>query len=571
MQKRTRFFVLFLSLVVFLILSIGLVSCGPDVPPSNNNNNDDEDEWYTEGFTKGTLEQANETDMITDLINSFANQVRNASTVKVNNLYPKYSLDMGLTIVLDNVPGRVAFQVNGDIENYQNRSLHLAVYKGEGNDEELFLQINVLPLNETQADLFIALKGPEGFTKITMKIFTSALDKIFPMTLGSTFDSSVNGIATVIGSYLAFDSEMKYEYKKTGTNYYTRHYNIVVDLKTTLARLIKNTEGVPGITELKSELEFFFSNILGVDASTESSINSSMPPMEVEIDFFTEKGIASSFAGSDSILSKLMLNVIVSEDINTVNTNPRFKGERLEAQIDWDKIIVRRNVLNENMPDREDLLIDDPLNHNPEAYIMYNHDGPLAIRLEGKYEGDFVEEEKELHIGFKYNYYQPDGSDDEFCFRVFDDDDDIIAIYYKNNYAQFIGFSEEPFSFPFSSAAFLLSGGGASEIGEEDLFFKIVTYLVGSVHLLDVDETTITIETQHLSAVLGISVESFSNALNQAYTDAEGTGSLSDILAENGIDLEDFLNERTFEIKISMDEEFIEIFDSIPDLEAMED
>jgi hypothetical protein len=42
-------------------------------------------------------------------------------------------------------------------------------------------------------------------------------------------------------------------------------------------------------------------------------------------------------------------------------------------------------------------------------------------------------------------------------------------------------------------------------------------------------------------------------------------------LAENGIDLEDFLNERTFEIKISMDEEFIEIFDSIPDLEAMED
>lgn len=568
-KKGTRFFVV---LVVFLILSMGLVSCGPDTPPTNNTNIDDEDEWYTEGFTKGTLEQADETDMVTDLINSFANQVRNASTVKVNKLYPQYSLDMGLKIVLDDVPGRVLFQVNGDIENYENRSLHLALYKGEGNNEELFLQVNVLPLNEEQADLFIALKGPEGFTKITMKIFSSGLDRIFPMTLGSAFDSSVSGIAAVIGSYLSFDSEMKYEYKKTATNYYTRHYNIVVDLKTTLARLIKNTEGVPGITEIKSDLDFFFSNILGIDTSTEDSINSTMPPIEIEFDFFTEKGILSSFAGSDSILSKLTLNVIVSEDIDTKNTNPRFKGERMEAEINWDKIVVRRNVLNDNMPDREDLLIYDPLDPNPEAYIMYNHDGPLAIRLEGKYEGDFVEEEEDVHIGFKYNFYQPDGSDDEFCFRVFDEgEEDIIAIYYKDNFAHFIGFSEEPFSFPFSSSSFLMSEGGASEIGEEDLFFKIVTYLVGSVHLLDLDETTITIETEHLSSVLGINVESFSDALNQAYTDAGGTGYLSDILEENGIDLEAFLNGRTFEIKISMDEEFIGIFDSIPDLEGLEE
>lgn len=554
-------FISFLAVVFIFLIGVG---CDPTNTPPVNNNDDNKDSWYTEGFTKANVD---ETDMLNDLFNSFSNQIKNASTIKVNQQSPQYSMDMGIRIKINNVPGRVEFKVNGDTENYVNRSLHLAIYKGEGSTENLFLQVNVLPINEEQSDLFISLKGPEGFTKITMKIFSEVLDNIFPMTLGSGFDTTMGSIGQVVGGALAFETEIKYEFKRAG-NYCTRHYNVVIDLKTTLERLVDLIPTFSEFQGLREDLAFFFANLLGIDSTNEDTIEATMPPMEIEIDFTTQKGTYLSFTGEDAIISNLSINCVVSEDTSTQATNTRFKGERQEIELLWDKIIVRRNVLNEAMPGREELLIYDPLNPNTEAYKMYNHDGPLAILLKGVYEGDYVDEPMSMHFGFKYNYYQPDGSDDEFCFRVFNDlDQDVLSLYYKDNIAYFHGVSETDFSIPFDSSAFIMGNGGQNLLSEENLLFKIVTYLLGAVEMMGENEIIINVETEYLTNVLGITLESFQQALNDAY---RGSGTLTQILEENQIDIADFLSNRKFVLTISLEEEFLEIFDnSLPDLEGL--
>lgn len=563
-MKKTNFIRLFISLLaVFFIFLIG-VGCDPgNDPPITDDNEDELDpSWYTEGFIKASVD---ETDLLNDLFNSFSNQVKNASTLKVTQQYPIYSMDMGMKININNVPGRIEFKVNGDIDD----SLHLAIFKGEGSEENLFLQINVLPLNKEQADLFIALKGPEGFTKITMKIFSSWLDNVFPMNLGSSFDSTIGSIGQVVGGALAFETEIKYEYKREAGNYCTRHYNVVIDLKTTLERLIDLIPSISGTEGLREDLAFFFANLLGIDSTSEETIEETMPPIEIEIDFETQKGSYVTFTGNDSIISEISLNCIVSADSATKDINTRFKGERQEIDIIWDKIIVRRNVLNEDMPGREELLIYDPENPNTEAYIMYNHDGPLAILLEGIYEGDYVEGPMSMHFGFKYNYYKTDGSDDEFVFRVYDEQSqDVISLFYKDNVAYFQGISETDFNIPFDSSAFIMGNGGQNLLDEDNLLFKVVTYLLGAVEMMGENEIVINIETEYLTNVLGITLESFQQALNDAYL---GTGELTAILEENQIDINDFLTNRKFVLTISLEEEFLQIFeDSLPDLENLD-
>lgn len=577
-MKVTNNKFLYVSFLCFFIILLIGVGCGPrDNIPTNPNIEVPVDSWYTEGFTKGSTAKINgvnpdasETDMLEDLINSFINQVKNASTLKVNQQYPSFSLDMGFLVDINGLPGRIVFQTNDNINDHTKKSLHLAIYKGEGSSEELFLQINVLPDDEEFSDLFIALSGSEGTTKIAMKIFSSLIDSLLPISLGSTFDSSVTGIAQVVGGAIDFGSAMKYEYKKHTNNSYIRHYNITIDLKVTLMRLVRAITGVPQIGEFKADLDFFLSNILGIDSTSDATIQDTMPPVEIELDFITEKGLSPKVAGDNTILTNLSLKCIVSEDISTKSTNTRFKGERIEAEILWDKIIVRRNVLNDNMPGREELLIEDPNNPDPDSdlYVMYNHNGPLAIMLEGTYEDVNSEKSQKIHIGFKYNYYQPDGSDDEFCFRVFDSEtkDDIFSLYYKDNIAYFVGLSDSVFSFPFNSSTFLNGESSGELLDEEGLFFKLITYSIGAVELLSQDGIVLRIELKNLTEVLGVTTESLSNALNQAYTQAGGDGKLTDLLISKGVDIQQFMNSTSFVLRISLDDEFIQIFESLPDL-----
>lgn len=558
-----------------------LVSCKPTSKPPGNNVTPPPvvDSWYQIGYTKGSVE---EKDFFNDLVSSLMNQTKEMSDpAKLNDTNPKFGAEANLLIKINNIPARAELLLNWDIKDRSKRAARITVFKGVGASEEKFVELVFHEAIENKLDFYITIKSASGYTRLVSSYDSSKIATAFPLNLDS-FHSLLNSMPTLLDSVVKTNKIIKYEFREAA-NKLTRRYSFVIDLKGTIESLVEylelgkmKAESNTDPAKLKDNISFFIDNLIGTDSRTKETVSNSMPPSELTIELVTENIIGARFNSQTGKISKLNLKLDVQRDIKTEN-NTRFRGQSYAAQIDITKFLIGKINLIDKIPKLSELEETNDISEMKNGkFYRYTPCADISILIRGKYKGNFADSETKegfFTFGLKLDAACTGGDNEAFYFKIHNESDEIE--YFKFKYSEKnINISgeklQEAVSIPFDARAFITQlkefreDNSAGIITNEKRMFKIVTFLIGALNILDEsvvkDKIIFDIDPKYLYTVMGVNKQELKNALQAAYMD---TGDIEQELSK-WMTIDEILVADKFTLEIHLMKEYLEIMDSLP-------
>ncbi len=563
---NSRTFVVFLTLVVLLILLCAAFLCActdESLPPPNNPDEKKEvtDPWYTKGYTKGEVRSE---DVLRDLFSSLFNPIKSISeSGRLNSSNPEFTTELNLNLTINKSPAKCEIIINWNINDVSKRAASLKIFKGTLNEEVLNIIIHPTEsLNADHFDMFIMLKGSNVDTKLVTEIQSDKFSSLFPLGLSRNFISTVVGLPEMLNSVLKLSTDkIKYEYKNEGSSL-LRRYDIKIDLRLTLVELMNNVKLLD--MAQRKNVEFFLDNLLGTTSSNKQFINT-MPPADLEIELETKK------VGNQSNIKHLSLNFAVSRDEKTQVNNSRFKGEPYVARLTFEKFsVVYGSSIGLSKITSKDSLLESSNIADMEngKYFRYDTQAPISLLFKGKYVGEYGSNDylnpSRFMLGLKAEATGGERiENEELYFKIFDNENTSFYLKYTNHYVTISGNNIEEFGFPFDMQE-LINGIIATREDEamittEDRMFKIITFLVGALKIVENDVFSLEINLTYLLDVIALNTDRLEGVMQAAYVAAGGEGDFKKVLSDNWKPIQS----DSFILELDLTEDYFSSVDSL--------
>ena len=567
---NSRTFVVFLTLVMLLVLLCAVFLCActdESLPPPNTPDEKKEvtDPWYTKGYTKGEVRSE---DVLRDLFSSLFNPIKSISeNGRLNSSNPEFTTELNLNLTINKSPAKCEIIINWNINDVSKRAASLKIFKGTLNEEVLNIIIHPTEsLNADHFDMFIMLKGSNVDTKLVTEIQSDKFSSLFPLGLSGNFTSTVDGLPGMLNSVLKLSTDkIKYEYKNEGSSL-LRRYDIKIDLRLTLVELMNNVT-LLDVAQRKN-VEFFLDNLLGTTSSNKQFINT-MPPADLEIEFETKK------VGNESNIKHLSLNFAVSRDEKTQGNNSRFNGEPYVARLTFEKFsVVYGSSIGLSKITSKDSLLESSNIADMEngKYFRYDMQAPISLLFKGKYVGEYGSNDylnpSRFMLGLKAEATGGERiENEELYFKIFNSENTSFSFKYTNHYVTISGSNIEEFGFPFNMQE-LINGIIATReedamITTEDRMFKIITFLVGALKIVENDVFSLEINLTYLLDVIALNTDRLDGVMQAAYVAAGGDGPFKNVLSDNWKPIQSILSTDSFILELDLTEDYFSGVDSL--------
>lgn len=573
MSMRKKRFSLLCLIGTALAITALLAACKPPTtggnnPPDNPGTNTDAD-----GFVTGTTTVE---DLSKELIGGINSALRPASTEHLGTASPYASIYNEWQMSINDKEAKLTVAIDYDHdktlakEPEATRLAATLAYEGQTQPElevyfysdELSVTGGVTTAAENDrmgGNMYVSLGG----AKICLPLFESSLTELLPLNmLGSI-------IPEVLSACLNFN-DLKHSYREEEGSKRTRRYSVEIDVKQTLSKLLSYFDRN---SEYRQYLQPVIDLIEALFGAGASDLKDKMPETTLKVDFETTGGLRNSTGSGRLSDINMQLNVAASDNTDTI-----FGGREYNVTADMLTCEVKASPIDPSkLPPSDDARFED--------YFLYDK---TAMHVDGKIRylntNSVFEAGKNYDIDliFQYCGLEADDPDSTIKLTITDPDDvnyvplDLsyvdgqfsIAMQEKNGAtivshslsynADFKSFLDtvidsfrakdnmsilEVIAFIFDHLRVTNENGEifGSLICDEDFFLKTLGFGDGKGTSQATDP-----------------LEEFIYCLQMGY---KGTGTLSALLKNNGIDFGKYVFDSVFEVSLSISEDFFELMD----------
>lgn len=394
-MKTIKKSTIIILLILLLLLSVLMVSCGNSTSSPNDTSK------ISNEVAKTKLENFTNENFFNDIASCFGNLFYNVTEEKIKEFsqtYKQVSVETTFKANIKNKDLRLSLIFNNDLDDESHNCISLKAEHSKTKE-------NLINLTVFQADPFIEKRQEgEGYNRKEMTYYNYNLNfilgtessysipfssdkKFIPITKKDDkktkrqeITESVNDISKSLAEYLVIDNNRNGEYYRgKKDDFYTRSYDITIDVKETLIKLAEKLRFAqskpkdhpisPNQKQKIVDAEDALTSIFGVNLTERRSefeiapdvIESGMPPAELRLIVEVENiSKPSVYGGKDVRLKTFKANFDVKKDEKTKDKNFRFKGESYSSSLEMEifENAYKVKKVNENFDDSKPVFFD---------------------------------------------------------------------------------------------------------------------------------------------------------------------------------------------------------------------
>ena len=408
-------------------------------------------------------------------------------------------------------------------------------------------------------NMYVSLGG----AKICLPLFDSSLTELLPLNvLGSI-------IPDVLSACLNFN-DLKYSYREEEGSKRTRRYSVEIDVKQTLSKLLSYFDRN---SEYRQYLQPVIDLIEALFGAGAADLKDKMPETTLKVDFETTGGLRNSTGSGRLSDINMQLNVAASDNTDTI-----FGGREYNVTADMLACEVKASPIDPSkLPPSDDARFED--------YFLYDK---TAMHVDGKIRylntNSVFEAGKNYDIDliFQYCGLEADDADSTIKLTITDPDDvNYVPLDLKYVDGQFsIAMQEKngativshSLSYNADFKSFLDTVIDSFRAKDNMSMLEVIAFIFDHLRITNengeifgslVCDEDFFLKTLGFGDGKGTSqatdpLEEFIYCLQLGY---KGTGTLSALLKNNGIDFGKYVFDSVFEVSLSISEDFFELMD----------